>query len=94
MKILRTNIDIDGKFFGIGNARPEVFDYYPLTTEQNEKALEIQVTANNYVSEMTAAFLTGSKDIDAEWDNFLAQLKVIGLDELQEIYQSAYTLVH
>ena len=94
MKIYCTDLDIESKFAGIANAAPEVFDYYPLTAEQNEKVLEIQLTANNYVSEMTAAFLTGAKDIDAEWDNFLAQLKVIGLDELQEIYQSAYTLVH
>ena len=43
---------------------------------------------------MTAAFLTGSKDIDAEWDAYLAELDKIGIEELQEIYQAAYTLVH
>jgi putative aldouronate transport system substrate-binding protein len=69
-------------------------DYYPMTAEQTETAQEIQITVNNYVSEMTAAFLTGQKSIDDEWDNYLAQLEVIGLDTLQGIYQSAYSLVH
>ena len=87
-------IDIESKFAGIANAPAEVFDYAPLTTEQTEIASEIQLTLNNYVQEMTAAFLTGSKDIDAEWDAYLAELDKIGIEELQEIYQAAYTLVH
>ena len=94
LKIKGTDIDIAAKMAGIANAPAEVFDYYPLTTEQTEKANEIQVTAMNYVSECTAKFLTGEMDIEADWDNYLKQLSVIGFDELQEIYQSAYSLVH
>ena len=94
LAMLKRDVNQAGLIAGIANAPAEVFDYYPMTAEQTEAASEIQLTLNNYVKEMTASFLTGKKDIDADWDSFQAELKKIGIDQLQEIYQSAYSLVH
>lgn len=43
---------------------------------------------------MTAAFLTGKADIDAEWDSYLAQLETIGIDTLIADYQAGYDRAH
>lgn len=94
LAVMATNIDFESKFAGIANAPAEVMDYYPLTDVENAETAEILITANNYVSEMTAAFLTGRKDIDADWDDYLAELEVIGIEQLLEVYQEAYSRVH
>ena len=38
----------------------------------------------------SAAFITGNKDIDAEWDNYLKELDAMGLGEVCAIYEAAY----
>ena len=38
---------------------------------------------------MHAAFITGEKDIDAEWDNFQAELMDMGLQDVIDVYQAA-----
>lgn len=45
---------------------------------------------NTYVKQMEAEFISGSKDIDAEWDNFVATVEQMGLQECVEVYQAAY----
>ncbi len=45
---------------------------------------------NTYVNQMEAEFISGSKDIDAEWDGFVAQLNQMGLQDCVEVYQAAY----
>ena len=94
LKIFNIKKDIDSKLAGIANAPAQVMDFYPLTTDEYKTANEIQITLNNYVNEMNSSFLVGYKDIDAEWDNYLKQLQVIGIDKLQKIYQTAYTRAH
>jgi len=42
-----------------------------------------------YVTEMNAAFMTGQKDIEAEWDTYLKKLDDMGLQEVITIYQAA-----
>ena len=44
----------------------------------------------SYVEEMTAAFITGTSDPETEWDAYLNELSVKGVDTLLEIYQAAY----
>ena len=72
----------------------EVFDYAPLTEDETEQTADIGSALLGYVEEMTAAFLTGEKDIDAEWDNYLNELKKIGIEEYQAVLQTAYDRVH
>ena len=72
----------------------QVFDYAPLTTEETEQIAEIKSSIKSYMLEMTGAFLAGNKDLDADWDSYLAELKKIGIDEIIEVYQTAYDRVH
>ena len=51
---------------------------------------DIQATLTSYLEETTAAFLMGTKDIDAEWDGFQQELKTIGIEKALEINQAAY----
>ena len=37
-----------------------------------------------------AKFVTGAKDIDGEWDAYLAELDKIGLETYLEVVQVAY----
>lgn len=37
-----------------------------------------------------AAFMTGTRDIEAEWDSYLAQLEALRLPEFLNVVQQAY----
>ena len=41
-----------------------------------------------------ADFITGRKDIDAEWDNYVKEMENLGLDRYMELRQQAYDLLH
>ncbi len=71
-------------------ARKEVVSYLPLTVEESEQIMDIKTTLKTYLPESIAAFLSGARDIDKEWDAYLAELDQIGYKEVLEIYQAAY----
>lgn len=72
----------------------EVYDFAPLTVKETDKVADVKIAVISYVEEMTAAFLTGKKDIDAEWSNYLKELEQIGMNEYLEVLQEAYERVH
>lgn len=72
----------------------QVVDAAPLTAEENQQLADIKTSLINYVNEMSAKFLTGAVDIDAGWDDYLNELKVIGIDTAIAIYQSGYDRAH
>jgi len=78
----------------LANKREEVFDYAPLTNNERDSISDQKSTLLEYVEEMTASFLTGRKDINAEWDSYIKELDDIGLQEVLEVYQEAYSRVH
>ena len=43
-----------------------------------------------YLKTMKTQFIKGTADIDAQWNEFQAQLKTLRVDELTEIEQAAY----
>lgn len=43
-----------------------------------------------YVSEMSAKFISGAVDIDSEWDNYVQTVNQMGLEEVLQVYQTAY----
>ncbi len=58
--------------------------------ESTERAsLETQIV--KYVNEQIVAFLSGNRDIDAEWDAYVAEFNNLGLDRYIELLQKAYT---
>ena len=60
-----------------------------LTADEYDTYLDVWADINTYVTQMHAAFVTGEKDIDAEWDNFQAELMDMGLQDVIDVYQAA-----
>lgn len=87
--------EIVAAYTELHNYSPEqVVDAAPLTTEENQELADIKTSLINYVNEMSAKFLTGVVDIDEGWEDYLNELKVIGIDRAIEIYQEGYDRAH
>jgi putative aldouronate transport system substrate-binding protein len=54
------------------------------------EAASLQTNIDSYVTKNSLAFITGSKDIDAEWDEYVAGFEGLGLPRYLEIQQAAY----
>lgn len=62
-----------------------------LSEDQQREVADLRLAIETYVDEMKANFIIGNIDVDAEWNNYLAQLEMMGLPRLLEIMQEAYT---
>ena len=60
-----------------------------LTGEAAERSSALQTDIASYVDQKVAEWISGEKDIDAEWDAYVAQLDKLGLAELTQIKQDA-----
>ncbi|UQZ84688.1 Lipoprotein LipO precursor [Paenibacillus konkukensis] len=60
------------------------------TNEQAEELASLEKTITDYRTEFFAKAVTGSLDIDKEWDNYLSTLDKMNLKRCLEIYQQAY----
>ena len=61
-----------------------------LTEDENDIYVEKWQDISKYVASMYAAFVTGEKDIEAEWDTYVANLQQMGLQEVLDCYDAAY----
>ena len=61
--------------------------YFP--EEVAQRVAQIQTEAQNYVRQNAAAFITGQKDLDAEWDAYVAGLEALGVQEYVDTFQKA-----
>ncbi|WP_331436761.1 hypothetical protein [Gordoniibacillus kamchatkensis] len=52
-------------------------------------AAQLKTTIKDYVKSNMAQFITGSKDIDKDWDSYVAGFKGLQLDKYLDIYQKA-----
>ena len=64
------------------------------TLEEMEIISEIKPALDSYVKETTANFIAGNLDIDAEWDNYLAELENIGLSQYLEVISGVYARMY
>lgn len=63
--------------------------------EEDTKAINtIHADLDTYRKEMTAKFITGEADIEAEWNNYVDTCQRIGSDRLVEIYQRNYDAMY
>ncbi|MHA0855543.1 extracellular solute-binding protein [Paenibacillus sp. CMAA1364] len=62
----------------------------PATIQEANEASSIIADVGNYVGQMRVEFVQGTKDIDKEWDTYIAQLKKMGSDKYLEIKQAQY----
>ena len=63
---------------------------YKFTSEENEEMSILSVSLENYIAKSRVEFITGNKDIDADWDNYVQGLYDIGLERVIEIEQAVY----
>lgn len=61
-----------------------------LNTEESETYGAIFSNVNTHVSEMTFRFINGTDDIDAGWDEYVAQIEGMGIQKVIDCYQAAY----
>ncbi len=61
-----------------------------VTDEESTEVSTIAVEIEKLIAEDGVAFMTGKKDIDKEWDNYLTSLENAGLTKYLEVYQTAY----
>lgn len=61
------------------------------TAEEMEELATIETDTGKYIEEMQALWITdNSHDVDAEWDQYLEQLRAMNFDRLVEIKTNAY----
>lgn len=63
-----------------------------VSPEEAEELNLIQLNIINYVKENSVQFITGSKDIEKEWDNYIKGFDPLQVDRYLEIYQKAYDI--
>jgi putative aldouronate transport system substrate-binding protein len=61
-----------------------------LTEDESDTYNDAWTDINAYIVESTAKFITGDADIAAEWDNYIAELESMGLQDVIDVYQAAY----
>lgn len=59
------------------------------TSEESTERAKIVAEVSTYMKENSVKFITGVLDIDTEWDNYVNQLKALGIDRAVEITQAA-----
>ena len=61
-----------------------------LSAEDAERMSVLATDIVGYVEQKMAQWISGEADVEAEWDDYVAQLDTLGLQELIEIKQKAY----
>ena len=66
------------------------------TEDQQSRITDLTYEFQNYYDEVIYGFITGEKDIDsdADWQAHLDNLATYGVDEICEIYQTAYDAMY
>lgn len=68
----------------------EIWPGFTFTAEEN-KILNAQGDdVAKYTEEMRDKFISGNESIDGKWDEYVAELEKMGLEDVMEIYQAAY----
>lgn len=64
----------------------EVWGVFNYSVEDAERLSVLTTDIDNYISDMTARFITGEESLD-KWDEYKAQIERMGLEEYKEIVQ-------
>jgi putative aldouronate transport system substrate-binding protein len=64
------------------------------TEETARRLAVVQTEVNAYVLQNMLAFITGQKDLENEWDSYVAGLDGLGLDEYLAIMQESYDIAN
>lgn len=80
----------EGQIAYMGHNPSKVVPKLIYTAEETDQIAEIQANLKTYTAECRSMFLTGGNDIEADWDNYLKELEIIGLSKFLEVAQKAY----
>jgi putative aldouronate transport system substrate-binding protein len=74
----------------------EVIPKFIFTPQEANEVTPIMTAIESYVLAATAAFLTGSLNInnDAHWNNYLAEIEQIGHRRMLSIMQTVYNRMY
>ena len=67
-----------------------VWEKIPLDSTQTEQINNVYGDIQSVFEEYTAYFITGQKDIEADWQEYLDRLNAAGIESYVEAYQAAY----
>ncbi len=73
-----------------GTSDIQLLDTLKMTDEEVSNISVIAVEIEKIIEESSVAFMTGAKDVDAEWDSYVESLDNAGLQDLLATYQTAY----
>ncbi len=62
---------------------------YWLTPEESDEISTLQTDLDKYVKDSFAAWVSGQSDVEEEWDAYLEQLKVLGVEQYMEVMDKA-----
>lgn len=65
----------------------------PFTTEEAEKVKELELKLSNVFNQEIDKFITGKRSLE-DWSKLVDQLKGQGVQELEELFNTAYARVH
>jgi len=69
---------------------PNPFPNMWMPLELVEERAVLLADINSFILMQAARWVSGEGDVDAEWDNYIAQLNAMGLQRLLQIQQNAY----
>jgi len=85
------NLELAEKLDDYEAARPaELIAKIKYSSEAQAEAAELGNALTEFVKNKMALWITGSADVDAEWEDYLADLEKIGLSRYLELTQEAY----
>lgn len=67
----------------------EVWGAFSYTIEESERRAILENDINTYINQMIPKFIQGKEPI-SKWDEYVAQIKKMGIDEYMKIYEAAY----
>ena len=75
-----------------GHQPKETYPYYAVWTDPKnvDEAALLQLNIINYIDQNSLQFITGTKDINKEWDSYVAGLDKLDLKRFLEICQHSY----
>lgn len=76
--------------WGSDAATVEALTTLTYTEEESVQRASIVTDIKTYVVQMITQFITGERDFEAGWDEYVATLEAMGLNEWVELDQTAY----
>lgn len=68
----------------------EIWPTFSPTKAELEVLVTVETDINTYINESRVKFVTGAWNFVSDWDNYIAQLKKMGLDKLVGVRQQQY----